>query len=99
MADTRGTNRDYDESETSKNQGHGHPREERERSDEAGASGQPRPDVTPDAVRGDDKPGGEVRRKAGDQADGYVRDYPHGKSPRGSERDQADGADGGDGGD
>ena len=38
MADTRGTNKDYDESQTSKNQGHGHPREEREGSEEAGES-------------------------------------------------------------
>ena len=69
MADTSGTNRDYDESQTSKNQGHGHPREERDGSDEAGRSER----TAVDRVRGDDKPGGKVRRKEGDDVDGDVR--------------------------
>lgn len=69
MTDTRGTNRDYDESQTSKNQGHGHPRDERGRSGEAGESGR----VAREKERGDDKPGGPVRRKTGD-VDENVRD-------------------------
>lgn len=58
MTDQRGTNRDYDDSQTSKNQGHGHPREERERNDNAGVSDR----MSRDRVRGDDKVGGKVRR-------------------------------------
>lgn len=69
MADTSGTNRDYDESQTSKNQGHGHPRDEREGSDDAGRSER----AARDRVRGDDKPGGKVRRKDGDDAGEDVR--------------------------
>ena len=69
MADTRGTNKDYDETQTSKNQGHGHPREERDGSDDAGESNR----VARDQVRGDDKPGGKVRRKTGEDAGEDVR--------------------------
>lgn len=58
MTDQRGTNRDYDESQQSKNQGHGHPREERGRSEDAGVSDR----TAPDRVRGADKVGGKVRR-------------------------------------
>ena len=68
MSDTRGTNKDYDETQTSKNQGHGHPRGERDGSDDAGESNR-----TPDRVRGDDKPGGKVRRKTGENAGKNVR--------------------------
>ena len=70
MADTTGTNRDYDESQTSKNQGHGHPRDERERTDEAGESNR----GALDRVRGDDKVGGKVRREEGEDAGEDVRD-------------------------
>ncbi|MBW3552659.1 MAG: hypothetical protein KY466_04065 [Gemmatimonadetes bacterium] len=69
MADTRGTNKDYDESQTSKNQGHGHPRDERGRSDHAGESNR----SALDKVRGDDKTGGKVRRKEGENAGKNVR--------------------------
>lgn len=63
MTDQRGTNRDYDDSQTSKNQGHGHPREEREHGDDAGVSDR----ADPERVRGDDKVGGKVRRIEHDQ--------------------------------
>jgi hypothetical protein len=70
MTDTRGTNRDYDESETSKNQAHGHPRDERERSEDAGESQR----VARERERGDDKAGGKVRRKTGEEAGKRVRE-------------------------
>lgn len=64
MTDQSGTNRDYDDSQTSKNQGHGHPRKKRGQGGDAGESDR----VARERVRGDDKVGGKVRRKEGDPA-------------------------------